>query len=96
MTRLDLPTNTDLRLGMRPLMRPMPDAGRVALAKGLKLLERSRSNGRRRRRRLLIRRTKQALAVLALTAAASLLTAKGLHEVRNPALRVMYGLAHPR
>ena len=96
MTRLDLPSNTDLRQGMRPLMRPMPDAGRVALAKGLKLLERSRSNGRRRRRQLIIRRTKQALAVLALTAAASLLTAKGLHEVRNPALRVMYGLAHTR
>jgi hypothetical protein len=96
MTRLDLPSNTDLRLEMRPLMRPMPDAGRVALAKGLKLLERSRSTGRRRRRQLLIRRTKQALAALALTAAASLLTAKGLHEGRNPALRLTYGLARTR
>ena len=81
---------------MRPLMRPMPEAGRVALAKGLQLLERSRSNGRRRRRQLLVRRTKQIVVVLALTVAASLLTARGLHEVRNPALRVMYGLAPSR
>jgi len=77
-------------------MRPMPDAGRLALAKGLTLLERSRAKGRRLRRQRILRRTKQAMAVLALTTAALLLTAKGLHEVRNPALRVMYGLAHTR
>lgn len=82
---------------MRPLMRPMPEVGREALRKGALLLERQRATQRatqrRRRRQALVRRAVQVVAVLALTVAASLLTARELDKARHPAIRAMYGMS---
>jgi hypothetical protein len=71
----------------------MPEVGREALRKGALLLARQRATQRRRRRQALVRRAVQVVAVLALTVAASLLTARELDKARHPAIRAMYGMS---
>ncbi|MBL0939057.1 MAG: hypothetical protein IBJ03_09185 [Gemmatimonadaceae bacterium] len=93
MSRAPNSSSSSHRPDLRPLMRPLPDVGRAALRKGARLLERPSAMRRRRRRQALMRRALQVVAVLALTAAASLLTARGLDEVRHPAIRAMYGMS---